>query len=299
MNDNTKTPKESTDDILAKRKPEDWKVATGFNNIQSQLDEMTRWYLLQHHDFVEVAQKNDPALAGKPISEAKEELLSYPWVAAIAAHEVAHHLYKEGGQSGKVIARRLAEAAHTRSGIDIHPGTTIGENCFIDHGTGDVIGETATIGNNTLIYHGVTLGAYGGRVDPEHRHPEIGNNNIISVGVKILGNVKVGDNVTICPNTIICGNAVVVGNDVKIKTGVRIMNGNEIADGVKIGDGAIIPENIGLIDKDVPNDCYVSRGDDGKLKTLSIAGNDNLFQKLLKKIEQITGKIDKETFALS
>lgn len=212
-------------------------------------------FLEQHPKFIDHAINKDAALKGKPYEEVKSELSLYPGVIAVAVNKVAHKSYKEGKG---LEARALSETAHTLSGIDIHPGTQIGDNCFIDHGTGVVIGETAKIGKNTLIYHEVTLGAY---INPEeknpeilkHRHPEIGDNCLISVGAKILGNVKIGNNVTIGPAAQINGKGITVGNSVKIGAGASIGGGNQIADGVEIGDNAEIPRNTGKITQDVAN----------------------------------------------
>ena len=284
---------------LIRKTASDWGVADipkGSNDLQTLLDELARWYLLTHPDFVTTAQKNDPAIKEKSLDEAKEELQSYPFVAAIAAHEIAHHLYNdtECGYSGKIVARRLAEAAHSRSGIDIHPGTTIGENCFIDHGTGVIIGETAKIGKNTMIYHDATLGNYAARgVDPAHRHPEIGEECFISTGVKILGHVIIGNKVTICPDARLVGNNITIGDNVTIGIGTRIMNGNHIAsqdisgEKIRIGAGVIIEENVGDINVSVPNDCMVSRDADGKLNFISAKENDGILHKFVKMVMEL------------
>ena len=91
--------------------------------------------------------------------------------------------------------------ARRQTGIEIHPAATIGKNLFIDHGMGVVIGETAIVGDNVTLYHGVTLGSVSTKKEP--RHPIIGNNVIIGAGAKILGRVKVGDNAKIGANVVI------------------------------------------------------------------------------------------------
>ena len=279
---------ELTDEELAARKADSWtadKIPASYNDLQTLLDELARWYVLTHPDFVKTAKEKDPAIKEKSDKEAGEELQSYPFVAAIAAHEIAHHLYKEGKKnntrSEEIVARRLAEAAHSRSGIDIHPGTTIGENCFIDHGTGDVIGETATIGKETMIYHRVTLGAIG-KTDTNHRHPEIGEQCFISNGVEILGHVIVGNKVTICPDAHIYGNSITIGNGATIGIGAKIMSKNRIADDVKIGSGVTIAYHTGDINKNIPADSYVSKGEDGELKIISTKENDSILHKFVK-----------------
>jgi serine O-acetyltransferase len=127
-----------------------------------------------------------------PAANSHEEIaLTYPGIFAILAHRVSHELYKMGY---RVIARLISEHAHSKTGIDIHPGATIGNNFFMDHGTGIVIGETTVIGNNVTIYQGVTLGAFsfehdenGGIIKGTKRHPTIEDDVTIYAGATILG----------------------------------------------------------------------------------------------------------------
>ena len=136
------------------------------------------------------ALKNDPAASGL-----EEIMLSYPGLEAITVQRLAHELYL---LKVPYLPRIMTELAHSRTGIDIHPGATIGESFFIDHGTGVVIGETATIGKNVTLYHGVTLGAFnptsrrdaGGelvRGIANKRHPDIEDNVTIYAGATIIG----------------------------------------------------------------------------------------------------------------
>ena len=150
---------------------------------------------------VEAAYKGDPAAKSYV-----EIIRSYPGLYATMIHRVAHAIYTEGQP---VYARELAEAAHMATGIDIHPGAEIGEYFFIDHGSGVVIGETATIGDWVRIYQEVTLGAlhFEEEENEEHalkkeykRHPDIGNNVVLGAGSKILGPIRVGDHVSIEAN---------------------------------------------------------------------------------------------------
>ncbi|MCB9673313.1 MAG: serine acetyltransferase [Alphaproteobacteria bacterium] len=135
---------------------------------------------------VEAAWRADPA------AESVEDVVfSYPGVVAITAHRVAHHLYRTGVP---MIPRILAEHAHARTGIDIHPGARIGDRFFIDHGTGVVIGATAVIGDDVRIYQGVTLGAHSVRGDVERdrervvkRHPTLEDRVTVYAGSTILG----------------------------------------------------------------------------------------------------------------
>lgn len=124
----------------------------------------------------------------------EEVILSYPGFYAITVYRFAHEIYKLGIP---ILPRMLSEHAHSKTGIDINPGATIGKHFYIDHGTGIVIGETCVIGDNVKMYQGVTLGATF--VDKElkgrKRHPEIGNNVILYAGCTILGgDTVVGDN---------------------------------------------------------------------------------------------------------
>ncbi len=139
---------------------------------------------------LQAAMKNDPAASGY-----EEILLSYPGVEAITVQRLAHELYL---MKVPYMPRMMTEIAHSRTGIDIHPGASIDESFFIDHGTGVVIGETATIGKNVTLYHGVTLGAFnptarrdtGGELVrglANKRHPDIEDHVTIYAGATIIG----------------------------------------------------------------------------------------------------------------
>lgn len=118
-----------------------------------------------------------------------EVLLCYPGIWALIFHKLSHWLFLH---NIKLIARLISQWARFFTGIEIHPGATIGKRCFIDHGMAVVIGETAEIGDDVTIYQAVTLGGTG--KDTGKRHPTIGNNVVISSGAKVLGPFKVGDN---------------------------------------------------------------------------------------------------------
>ena len=142
-----------------------------------------------------VFYNNDPA------SKSEIEIIfSYPGFFAIAVHQLANALYK---LDTPILPRFFSEYAHRQTGIDIHPGATIGKNFYIDHGTGIVIGETTTIGDNVKIYQGVTLGAFYVSKDlaDQKRHPTIEDNVTIYAGATILGGTT-----TIGENSIIGGN---------------------------------------------------------------------------------------------
>ena len=135
----------------------------------------------------------DPA-AKNPI----EVLLLYPGVKAVCYHRGAHWCYEH---KLMFLARMISQMGRHRTGIEIHPGAKIGKRLVIDHGMGIVIGETAEIGDDCLIYHGVTLGGTG--KDSGKRHPTIGNNVLIGTGAKVLGPFKVGDNSRIAANSVV------------------------------------------------------------------------------------------------
>lgn len=149
---------------------------------------------------------------GDPAATSEDEvILCYPAFMAISIYRLAHPLYK---QKVKLIPRLMTEYAHGKTGIDIHPGATIGKSFFIDHGTGVVIGETTVIGDNVKLYQNVTLGAKsfatnddGTLVKGIKRHPNIGNNVVIYAGATILGgDTTIGDNAVIGGNTWITNN---------------------------------------------------------------------------------------------
>ncbi len=145
------------------------------------------------------------AYDGDPAARSLDEvIISYPGLKAITIQRIAHILYM---QKIPMIPRIMTEYAHRITAIDIHPGATIGEGFFIDHGTGVVIGETATIGNNVKLYQGVTLGAHsfpkdacGKIIKGAKRHPDIEDNVTIYAGATILGNITIGANSVIGGN---------------------------------------------------------------------------------------------------
>ena len=139
-----------------------------------------------------------------------ETIFCYPSIRVLTNHRIAHELYK---LDIPLIPRIISELAHSETGIDIHPGATIGENFFIDHGTGTVIGETSIIGNNVRIYQGVTLGAKsfprddsGNPIKGNPRHPIVEDNVIIYSGATILGRITIGKGAEIGGNVWITSN---------------------------------------------------------------------------------------------
>ena len=138
-------------------------------------------------------QARDPAARSK-----LEIFLLYPGVHATLYHHAAHFCYCH---KMKFLARSISQWSRFWTGIEIHPGAKIGRRLVIDHGMGIVIGETAEVGDDCLIYHGVTLGGTG--KDQGKRHPTIGNNVLLSTGSKVLGPFKVGDGARIAANAVV------------------------------------------------------------------------------------------------
>ena len=132
---------------------------------------------------INVIRERDPAI------HSNMEVFLYPSFKVMMSYRVAHKLYLKGHYFW---ARWVSQRAVRKTGIEIHPGAQIGDNLFIDHGNGVIIGETAVIGNNVTLYQGVTLGGTG----KEHgkRHPTLGDNVMISAGAKIIGSFTIGDN---------------------------------------------------------------------------------------------------------
>lgn len=143
-------------------------------------------------DFL-VPKRNDPALHSW-----FELIFNYPGVWALVHHRIAHKLYNAGF---KAIGRLISGIAQFFTHIDIHPAATIGREVFIDHGAGVVIGETAIIEDNVLIYQQVTLG--GVSLSQGKRHPTIKKNTVIGGGAKILGNITIGENCKIGANSVV------------------------------------------------------------------------------------------------
>lgn len=142
-------------------------------------------------------------------------LLLYPGVHAVIDHRIAHWFYKH---KHFYIARAISQRSRKRTGIEIHPGATIGKRLVIDHGMGIVIGETTIIGDDCLLYQGVTLGGSG--KEKGKRHPTLGNNVLVGAGAKVLGSFTIGDNARIAANAVVLNeipaNATAVGVPAKV-----------------------------------------------------------------------------------
>ena len=154
---------------------------------------------------VETIFREDPAA-----KSVVEIFFCYPGLHAIMAHRLAHQLYS---WRVPLLPRLISQISRFLTQIEIHPGARIGRRFFIDHGSGVVIGETAIIGDDVLLYQGVTLGGTGN--ERGKRHPTLGNNVVVGTGAKVLGNINVGDNVKIGAGSVVVhdvpGNSTVVG----------------------------------------------------------------------------------------
>ncbi len=144
----------------------------------------------------------DSFLARDPAAKSRlEVVLCYPGYHAILLYRISHKLWQ---WNLKLIARIISQLARLLTGVEIHPGARIGKRLFIDHGMGVVIGETATVGDDVTIYHGVTLGGTSG--EPGIRHPQIGNLVVIGSGAQLLGPITIGDGAKIGSNAVVVKN---------------------------------------------------------------------------------------------
>lgn len=144
-------------------------------------------------EHIQTIKREDPAA-----KSSLEILLCYPGLHAVISHKLAHWLY---GRRLYVLARLVSHVSRLLTGIEIHPGAKIGQRLFIDHGFGVVIGETAEIGDDVLLYQGVTLGGTGG--ERGKRHPTIGDRVVIGAGAAILGNIELGPDVKVGAGSVV------------------------------------------------------------------------------------------------
>ncbi|MDE9364670.1 serine O-acetyltransferase [Luteipulveratus sp. YIM 133132] len=143
----------------------------------------------------------DAAIARDPAVDSRLEMaLASPGLHAVWSHRLAHRMWDKGG-SWRLPARLLSQTARAVTGVEIHPGATIGRRFFIDHGMGVVIGETAEVGDDVMLYHGVTLG--GRSLQRVKRHPTVGDGVTIGAGARVLGPVRVGDGAQIGANAVV------------------------------------------------------------------------------------------------
>ncbi len=149
------------------------------------------WRSIQEQ--IDTIFREDPAA-----TSTLEVLICYPGLHAILLHRLSHFLYKLGL---RLLARIVSQIARMLTGIEIHPGATIGRRFFIDHGMGVVVGETAIIGDDVILYQGVTLGGTG--KERGKRHPTIGNHVVVGTGAKVLGNITLGNNVKVGAGSVV------------------------------------------------------------------------------------------------
>jgi serine O-acetyltransferase len=179
---------------------------------------------------IRAAKQRDPA-----VPTTLQVIFAYPGVHAIWGHRVNHWLWNH---RARLAARAFAELTRILTGVEIHPGAVLGTGLFIDHATGVVIGETAEVGDDVTIYHGVTLGGAGRETGK--RHPTVGDRVIIGAGAKVLGPIKIGDDSRIGANAVVVkevpSSAVVVGVPGQVIS--RTRSGSE--------DESMMPDLVGV-----------------------------------------------------
>lgn len=144
-------------------------------------------------DHIQAIKREDPAA-----KSSLEIILCYPGLHAVLIHRVAHWLYR---RRWYVLARCISQTARFLTSIEIHPGARIGKRLFIDHGLGVVIGETAEVGDDVLLYQGVTLGGTGN--ERGKRHPTLGHRVVVGAGASVLGNIRLGDDVKVGAGSVV------------------------------------------------------------------------------------------------
>ncbi len=184
---------------------------------------------------INAIMERDPAARSKA-----EAVLLYSGFHALAAHRLAHALNKKGAH---FTARLISQATKLMTGIEIHPGATIGKGLFIDHGSGVVIGETAIVGDNCTIYQGVTLGGTG--KESGKRHPTLKDNVMVGAGAKLLGNFTVGSGAKIAAGAVVLSDVAENSTAVGIPARIVRKNGVRVADEVDL-DQTHIPDPVAL-----------------------------------------------------
>ena len=174
----------------------------------------------------------DAAMARDPAAQSRlETFLTSPGLHAVWSHRVAHRLW-EGRPAYRIPARVLSNVTRTLTGVEIHPGATIGRRFFIDHGMGVVIGETSVVGDDVMLYHDVTLG--GRSMARVKRHPTVGDRVTIGSGARVLGDINLGDDSQIGANSVVTkdvpAGAVAVGIPAQIREPVPGLTTEELLD---------------------------------------------------------------------
>jgi len=180
--------------------------------------------------FQAIREQIQTVFRGDPAAKSAVEIFfCYPGFHAILLHRLGHRLH---GAGFTLTARILSQFIRAATGIEIHPGAQIGRRCFIDHGAGVVIGETTEIGEDVLLYQGVTLGGTG--KERGKRHPTIGNGVVIGAGAKILGNIRIGNNTKVGAGSVVVhsvpDNSTVVGVPGRV-TRARVDPGDNLEHG--------------------------------------------------------------------
>lgn len=179
-----------------------------------------------------------------------EVICCYSGLHAIWLHRISHKLYLKGWV---LLPRMISNLGRFLTGIEIHPGATIGEGLFIDHGTGIVIGETAELGRNVTLYQGVTLGGTG--KEKGKRHPTIGNNVVVASGAKVLGSFTVGDHAKIGAGSVVLKAVPAYATVVGIPGRVVVMHGK------RVGEPVYTDEMMKLLDTDIDSAEMVEEQD--------------------------------------
>ena len=223
--------------------------------------------LLNHvREDIQTALRKDPAARNAL------EVLTYAGLWALISHRVTHGLWRRGL---KFPARLLSQITRSLTGIEIHPGATIGRRFFIDHGRGVVIGETAEVGDDVLMYHQVTLG--GTSLEKIKRHPTIGNNVLIGMGAKVIGPLHVGDNARIGANA-------VVTKDVPANSTVVGIPGKVVK-----RDGMYVSAVVGGLGQPPPSPPAQPAVMDNALNALDPQGE--IIQRLMREIEDLRDRV--------
>ncbi len=210
-------------------------VAMMSDNIAKAPERKTALFA-QWRDDIRCVFARDPAA-----NNVIEILFTYAGVQALLWHRLNHKLWKSGW---KFSARILAGLSRMLTNVDIHPGATIGQRLFIDHGLGVVIGETAIIGDDVTLYHGVTLG--GTTWNKEKRHPTLGNKVLVGAGAKILGNITLANNVQVGANSVVvkdvppCCTVIGIPGKIIQRKGTKIQR----KDGIDL-DHHLVPDPVG------------------------------------------------------
>jgi len=185
------------------------------------------WYAVK----AAVLEDVDAALARDPAAQSRlETVLASPGLHAVWAHRLAHRLWRNPAY--RLPARLLSQAARALTGVEIHPGATVGRRLFIDHGMGVVIGETAVVGDDVLMYHDVTLG--GRSLRRVKRHPTVGDRVSIGAGARVLGDITIGDDAQVGANSVVTkdvpAGSVAVGIPAQIREPIPGLTAEELLD---------------------------------------------------------------------